>query len=119
MGLSPEENRAMVHFNEHHTRDEDGRFIVPLPRKENVPPLGESRTQAICRFRSLERSLWTKGKFGNFAEVMQEYFKKDHAEQLLLEEVDSPMGRYTKRIAPPANFRLYLMCLQRRRWALL
>ena len=53
--LSPEENRVMEHFDKYHTRDKDGRFVVPLPRKENVPPLGESKTQAIRTFKSLER----------------------------------------------------------------
>ena len=91
--LSPEENRIMEHFNEYHSRDEDGRFVVPLPRKENVPALGESKAQAIRRFKSMERSLRTKGNFGNFSEVMHEYFQKGHAERVPLEELDSTPGK--------------------------
>ena len=33
-----------------------------------------------------------KGTFENFAEVMHEYFEKGHAEQVPLEESDSPHG---------------------------
>ena len=90
--LSQEEKIVVEHFKRHHTRDKEGKFVVPLPRKANVPPLGESKTQALRRFKSLERSLQAKGTFENFAEVMHEYFEKGHAEQVPLEELDNPRG---------------------------
>ena len=58
----------------------------------NVPPLGESKTQALCNFTSMEQSLRAKGTFKNFSEVMHEYFEKDHGEQVPLEELDSQHG---------------------------
>ena len=82
----------MQHFDEHHTRDKEGRFIGPLPRKANVPPLGESKSQEFCRFTSKERCLRARGAFKNFAEIIHEYFEKDHAEQVPLEELDTPLG---------------------------
>ena len=87
--LSPEERAVVEHFEKFHTRDEEGRFVVPLPRKVGVTPLGESRDQALRRFKALERSLRTSRRFGKFAEVMREYFEMGHAEQVPLEEVDS------------------------------
>ena len=77
---SPEERMVVRHFQENHTRNKDGRFIVPLPKNPESKPLGESRMQAVRRFRSLERSLHSKSQFGEFATVMEEYMKLDHAE---------------------------------------
>ena len=80
--LSAEESRVVKHFKENHTRTADGKFIVPLPIKEEAGVLGESRSTAVRRFLSLERSLRLKGQFGQFAEVIQEYFDMGHAEQV-------------------------------------
>ena len=55
--LTPEERAVMQHFNDHHTRTPEGRFVVPLPKKPDDKQLGESRTQAVRRFLVLERSL--------------------------------------------------------------
>ena len=42
----------------------------------------ESRSQAICRFLSLERSLHAKGEFKELDQVVKEYFDMGHAEQV-------------------------------------
>jgi hypothetical protein len=68
MVLSPQEKSVMAHFRDSHRRTEDGRFVVPLPRRRDVKPLGESRSQAVRRFLSLERSLCAKGQFQDFSE---------------------------------------------------
>ena len=52
--LSPEEQAVVKHFKVHHSRSHDGRFIVPLPKQPHFKPLGESRSQAVRRFLSLE-----------------------------------------------------------------
>ena len=75
-----EEKTVVKHFEETHTRDEVGRFVVPLPIKEDVYPLGETRALAVRRFLSLEGSLHLNGKFDAFAEVMNEYFEQTHTE---------------------------------------
>ena len=77
---SPEEQAAIVHFKGNHRRNKDGRFIVPLPRKSNPPALGESHSQAVRRFLTLERSLYSKNEFSTVDDVMQEYFDLCHAE---------------------------------------
>ena len=52
--LTVEEKAVVKHFKENHFRLPDGRFAVPL---DNAPKIGESRSQAVRRFLSLERSL--------------------------------------------------------------
>ena len=81
---------AVLHFKENHRRTESGRFIVPLPRKSNPLSLGESRSQAVRRFLSLERSLHSKNEFSAFDEVMQEYFDLCHAELVPAADLEKP-----------------------------
>ena len=83
--LSTEERSVVNHFKAHHFREDN--FVVPLPRK---PDLGESRSQAIRRFLSLECSLYTKGQFADFNAVMKEYFEMGHAERVPLIDLQKP-----------------------------
>ena len=78
--LSPEERSVIHHFETNHYRLQDGRFVVPLPRKPDARPLGESRSQAVRRFLTLEHSLRYKGQFEEVDTVIQEYFEHGHAE---------------------------------------
>ena len=78
--LSAEERAVIHHFDSSHKRSREGRFIVPLPKDPGSQPLGESRSQAVKRFFSLERSLNSKGHFQDFNAVMQEYLDLGHAE---------------------------------------
>ena len=47
--LSVEERCALEHFYSHHSRNEEGRFVVPLPKRSMELKLGESRSQAVHR----------------------------------------------------------------------
>ena len=78
--LTIEEKTVQQHFDTAHIKDENGRYIIPLPRKENVTPLGDSRALAVKRFLSLERSSKASGKSHDFAEAVWEYFDMGHAE---------------------------------------
>lgn len=73
-----------------HRRTTDGRFIVPLPKKPHAPSLGESRSHAVWRFLSLERSLHAKDEFEEFDSVMQEYFDMKHAEHVPTADLEKP-----------------------------
>ena len=88
--LTPEERSAVHHFKVNQTRTKDGRFVVPLPKRENVKPLGESRSRAVQRFLSLERNLQSKNQFQEFGAVMEEYFELGHAEVVPREDLDKP-----------------------------
>ena len=69
--LSLDEQSVMTHFQRMHRRDETGCFFVPLPRKSDAMPLGESRSLAVCRFLSLECSLQSKNKFQELSDVIE------------------------------------------------
>ena len=89
--LSPEERSVVEHFEMSHRHSPDGRFIVPLPKKPHAPPLGESRSHAVRRFLSLERSLRASGDFEMFNSVMQEYFEMEHAEPVPTADLDKAL----------------------------
>ena len=88
--LSPEEQMVVDHFDKNHRRSESGRFIVPLPRKPQAKSIGESRSQAVRRFLSLERSLHAKGRFQEFSDVIEEYFEMQHAELVPTADLQKP-----------------------------
>ena len=67
-----------------------GRFVVSLPRKSDAKQLRESRSQAVRRFMSLERSLTLNGRFNEFEAVMQEYLDMNHAERVPLKDMNKP-----------------------------
>ena len=90
LALTPDERFVMDHFKAHHSRDDDGRFIVPLPRITNLPLLGESRSSAVRRYLSLEHSLDSKGKSEEFHDVMEEYLKLGHAELVPVADLQKP-----------------------------
>ena len=87
---SQEERSVVRHFKENHHKSMDGRFVVPLPCKPGAKALGESRTQAVRRFLSLERSLHSKNQFKDFSDVIEEYFEMDHAEPVPADDVHKP-----------------------------
>ena len=71
----------MKHFETHYSRSSSGRFVILLPRKENSPVIGESRSQAV-RFLHLEKSLSVIGLSKQFNNVINEYFDEGHAEPI-------------------------------------
>ena len=87
---SPEEQAVINHFFTTYRTDKEGRFIVHLPKKADTVPLGESRSQAVRRFLCLERSLRAKGKFQEFAAVLEEYFRLGHAEPVPPVDLNRP-----------------------------
>ena len=91
--LSIEEKSVMNHFENTHRRDDSGRFIIPLPMRSHARPLGESRSLAVRRFLSLERSMRAKQQFQDFAAVMGEYFDMGHAEAVPDSDLDKPCDR--------------------------
>ena len=88
IALSPEERGIVQHFEVTHRRTSTGRFVVSLPKKRSVQPLGESHSQAVRRFLSLERGLHAKNQFEQFSEVMNEYFDLGHAELVTPEDLN-------------------------------
>ena len=79
-----DEKSDVKSFEDTHTRDESGIFIVPLPRKANVTPLGESHSKSAKRLLNLEWSLAAKGSSSKLIEAMHESFEMRHAEPVPL-----------------------------------
>ena len=52
--LSPEDQSVLDHFKSQYSRMREGRFVVPLPKRSAIKPLGEARSQAVRRFLSFE-----------------------------------------------------------------
>lgn len=91
--LSPEERFVVDHFSTNHSKNADGRFVVPLPMRSDTKPLGESRSQAVRRYLMLEQSLLRKGKSEPFNEAVDEYFKSSHAEVVPPAEINKPLSQ--------------------------
>ena len=68
IALTPEERMVVRHFDSNHLRDEDGRFIVPLPRRPDAKPIRESRSQALRRFLY---PLSSKGQLSEFHSMIK------------------------------------------------
>ena len=78
--LTAAESRVEEHYQTTHKYDAaTKRYTVSLPKVEEPPELGESRTQAKNRARANEQSLRKKGRYEAFQMVMQEYLTLGHA----------------------------------------
>ena len=88
--LSPEERTVVHNFRDNHSRSDSGRFVVPLPKIPDAKQIGESRSQAVRRFLSVERSLHAKHQFDEFGSVMQEYLDLGHAELVPPSDLEKP-----------------------------
>ena len=88
--FSAADHSALQHFDDHYEVLPDGRYSVALPRVDNSPPLGDSRSMSLRRFSQNERSLIKKGKLQDFNAVMKEYLTLDHAELVPNEDLLHP-----------------------------
>ena len=86
--LKDEDQMALEHFADTHTRKEDGRYEVKLPRVQDPPELGNSQNMAIRRFHQNERSLRKKGLLDQFNQVVNEYVDLGHAEPVQEDKSD-------------------------------
>lgn len=83
---SSEEKEVFRHFQETAIRNSDGRFVLRLPIKQNVPKLGSSFTMATSRFINVERRLqrdpYLKAEYIKF---MNDYLEMGHIQEVLNE----------------------------------
>ena len=80
LAMTQEEQEVVTHLKKNNIIIPEGRFVVPLPKKKDAKPLGESRMQPVRRFSYLERSLQKTDKFQKVDEVIKEYVMLGHAE---------------------------------------
>ncbi|XP_064076363.1 uncharacterized protein LOC135194642 [Vanessa tameamea] len=82
--ISSEDHHCIKHYNEHTTRQPDGRYIVKLPMKPDaMEKLGESKQRATAQFLRLERKL-TKNKklLHEYSAFIDEYITLGHMEKV-------------------------------------
>ena len=76
-----EEQLAQQHYADHVSYDlSTCRYRVRLPVKADAPSLGDSRTQALQRYLSNEKSTIRRGTWTQFQQVVKEYLDLGHAQ---------------------------------------
>uniref|UniRef100_A0ABD2X0V2 Reverse transcriptase domain-containing protein n=1 Tax=Trichogramma kaykai TaxID=54128 RepID=A0ABD2X0V2_9HYME len=86
---SYEEMQCERHYVENTTGNSDGRYTVRLPFKFAANDLGDSRTQALRRFYSLQRKFDSDPDFKTeYNKVMQNYIDTGHM-SLILDESEN------------------------------
>ncbi|XP_065089273.1 uncharacterized protein LOC135710593 [Ochlerotatus camptorhynchus] len=93
---SVEESACEDLFAKTTVRDENGRFIVTLPKKDFlIEKLGESRSTAVRRLLSLDRRFSANPELRNmYSEFIQEYLDMGHMVEVFEENADNGVGYY-------------------------
>lgn len=79
--MTSDEKACEEHFKASHYRDESGRYVVKLPFHTSPTQLGDSRTAALRRLKSLENSLSLDSeKYEQYRKFMREYESLKHME---------------------------------------
>ncbi|XP_065080769.1 uncharacterized protein LOC135703448 [Ochlerotatus camptorhynchus] len=86
---SVEESTCEEIFKQTTVRDDDGRFVVSLPKKEHIiERLGDSRRSAEKRFASLEKRFVTNPQLKElYCEFMEEYLSMGHMKKVREEDL--------------------------------
>ena len=88
------------------------RYTVTLPRKTNIPTLGNSRVQALSRYIHNETSIIRRKVYKPFQEVVQSYMDLGHAELIPSAELHQdtvyylPMHSVTKQSSTSTKLRV-------------
>ncbi|XP_023223405.1 uncharacterized protein LOC111624721 [Centruroides sculpturatus] len=81
--MSAEETKCEEHFQKTHRRQENGRYSVSFPFREERPTLGDSKQMAFRRLQALERRLekdpYIRTQYNDF---MKEYENKHHMSEV-------------------------------------
>ena len=85
-----EELADLEHFKTTHSRQEDGRYIVRLPRKENTLALACSREQAVKQFLQNEKALARMGKLSEFLTAIFYNTERGHSERVPAADLHKP-----------------------------
>ena len=93
--LSPVEEQVQEHYSLTTSYCSDScRYKVTLPRRTDVPLLGDSRAQALSRYITNERSILRRKIWKPFQEVVQGYLDLGHAELIPESELTQDLTYY-------------------------
>lgn len=82
--LTKEEKFCESHFQRHHAREPTGRYVVKIPMKDPIIPLGSSREAAVRRLLQVERRLLPKPKiYEAYVEFMRQYEFLGHMTRII------------------------------------
>lgn len=74
---------CVEHFNRSVKRNDEGRFVVRLPLRDNINTLGASRSIALKRFLSIENRFRSNPELKQkYVEFMKEYVNLGHMEKV-------------------------------------
>lgn len=89
--LSDDEQFCEDNFNQTTKRDNDGRFIVKIPFKNNLNQLGETKNFSLKRFYSLEARLNRNPQVKEmYAEFLKEYEDLGHMTKVKEDQLTTP-----------------------------
>ena len=85
------EAEVQLHYSNHVSYSPSAcRYQVALPKKPDCQPLGESRSQAVQRYFSNEKSIIRRKVWKDFQQVIQGYLDLEHAEKVPPAELHLP-----------------------------
>lgn len=74
-----DEQKAEDNFIQTYTRSSSGRFVVTIPFRNDVPPLGNSRNTALKQFLHLENRFKTNPRLAEeYNKFIEDYLKSGH-----------------------------------------
>lgn len=77
--LSEEERYCVTHYEENTVRNEDGRYVVTIPFRENIIDLGNSRRGALAQLLHQERRFAREPELHEqYIKFMREYIEMGH-----------------------------------------
>lgn len=77
--LTPEEAMCEQHFETHHSRDTDGRFVVRLPLRTQISDFSNSRTPALTSLLRMEKRFESNPSLKTaYTEFLKEYEELEH-----------------------------------------
>lgn len=90
-GLSQDEQQCESLFVQNTKTNDEGRFVVKLPFRENPSALGDSKATAYKRFLSLERRLLKDPLTRNlYVSFMNEYEQMGHMSEIDINSIPTP-----------------------------
>ncbi|XP_029678572.1 uncharacterized protein LOC115244780 [Formica exsecta] len=91
--LSPQDEQCEAHYQETHSRNNEGRYIVRLPFKKCPPiDIGRSRVSAERLYNSLSRRFCSSSDLANeYSEFMREYETLGHMRRV--SETQAPLDQ--------------------------
>lgn len=91
--LTKEERECEELFVNTLCRNEEGRFIVQLPVKENVQDLGSSYDQAFNRLEMIEKRFTRNAQLNQeYSTFMTEYIQLGHMTKIKAEDINKTEG---------------------------